>query len=115
MEYGHPSTGTPEQIQEWHHAKMGNGRTEARHPQISAQCTDLSEQSETLVKLVHELEERLNTVLRPANDDRGPNAPDELRKSAELLAPHADFLQTRNNALRQAGKHLANIISRIEL
>lgn len=113
MEYGHPSTGTPEQIQEWHHAKMGNGRTEARHPQISAQCTDLSEQSETLVKLVHELEERLNTVLRPANDDRGPLKTNEV--PGEPLAPHADFLQTRNNALRQAGKHLANIISRIEL
>jgi|SRR3990172_11919622 len=106
----------PDQIvKEMYHAKMGNGRAEARQTQISAECTCLVEQSEVLAKMIHELEERLNIILRPSNDDRGdmPTPRDEMKP--EPLAPHADFLHTRTNGLKRIGDHLASIIQRIEL
>lgn len=106
---------TPGHFDELHHAKMGNGRSDkVRQTQISVQCTNLAEQSEILSKLIHELEERLNIVLRPTNDERSPFNPGEELQS-EPLAPHADFLQARVNWLRKVGDHLASIIQRIEL
>lgn len=99
--------------EELYHAKMGNGRSEVKQTQISAQCANLAEQSEILAKLVQELEDRLNVVLRPANDERGAMKSNEL--PPEPLAPHADFLQTRVNLLMRVGDSLAGIIQRIEL
>jgi hypothetical protein len=99
--------------EEVYRAKMGNGRGEIRQTQISVECAKLVEQSEVLAKMIHELEDRLNIVLRPANDDRGPMVANELPR--EPLAPHADFLQTRTNSLRSIADHLASIIQRIEL
>jgi hypothetical protein len=106
----------PGQIEkEMYRAKMGNGRAEVRQTQISTECAYLVEQSEVLAKMIHELEERLNIILRPSNDDRDniPPVRDEIKP--EPLAPHADFLQIRTNALKRIGEHLGNIIQRIEL
>ena len=100
---------------EMHHAKMGNGRNEVRQTQISAECAYLVEQTEILMKLVHELEDRLNIVLRPANDDRGNVPPVHDEMKPEPLAPHADFLHTRTNGLKKISDHLASIIQRIEV
>ena len=97
------------------HATMGNGRSEVRQTQISAECTYLVEQSEVLAKMIHELEERLNIILRPSNDDRGDMQILRDEMKPEPLAPHAGFLQTRTNALRRIGEHLTSIIQRIEL
>lgn len=105
----------PGQIDELYHAKMGNGRSEVRQTQISAECAYLVEQSEVLMKLVHELEDRLNIILRPANDDRGNMPPVRDEMKPEPLAPHAEFLQTRTNVLKTIGVHLGKIIQRIEL
>ncbi len=95
--------------------EIGNGRPEVHQPQILAQCAILIEQSELLMKLAQELEERLNAILRPADNEKNANVPDEVRKAPEPLAPHANFLGTQNNLLKRISGHLGNVISRIEL
>lgn len=90
------------------------GQGQVRQSQVSTECNRLGESTELLLKMLTDLEERLGPILRPElNAIETPrNGAD---KRAEPLAPHADFLQSRNHMLVIATAQLDRILNRLEL
>lgn len=90
-----------------------NGHTMARQTQISVECGEMSVKSELLLKQLADLEERLSLVLSPA-DKPLRSGSDQVRGNGPL-APHADFLRSRNLLLDVATDQLSSILSRLEI
>lgn len=90
-----------------------NGHAVARQSQINVECTRLAEQTELLLKQIAELEQRLSVVLNP----EGPQGAirENPKANSEAIAPHADFLRSRNWLLEQATNQVASILTRLEL
>ena len=97
-------------------AIMGSHTTRpeaVRQTQISVQAAELGEKTELLLKQLSELEERLSAVMRPLNAP--PVEGNDLEPTPGALAPHADFLRSRNYLLEMAISRLKNILDRIEV
>ena len=82
-------------------------------PQIAMECETLGMKTELLLKQLADLDLRLSSILRPTDmvKEMGPNK----MPSEGPLAPHADFLRSRNHLLEMATDQLASILNRIEL
>ena len=90
-----------------------NGHPMTRQTQISVECGEMSVKSELLLKQLADLEERLNIVLSPT-EIPARHGSDQVKGNGPL-APHADFLRSRNLLLDMATDQLASILSRLEL
>lgn len=92
------------------------GPAQARQTQVSTECTQLGERTELLLKALADLEERLRPVLRPElNEPERTLSRNGANMPSEPLAPHADFLQSRNHMLTMATAQLEGILRRLEL
>jgi hypothetical protein len=106
----------PRAFESAYEAKMhaNQGRGETRQTQISEQCAILAEKTEELLKLTSQLEAELERILRPTDEKRQNPLPSEVMGNGPL-APHADFLQSRNFILQATIDNLTGILRRVEL
>lgn len=85
-----------------------------RQAQIASECLRIGEQTEIIAKMIDDLSVRINPILRP---EVNSNMQREIHHTNENepLAPHADFLRSRNMMLTQAIFQLESLLKRIEL
>jgi hypothetical protein len=81
-------------------------------PQILEEMATLSENTDILLKLMAELEQRLKNVLRPEPNE---NRPDEVRPAEQPHSPHAQSLRSRNYQLHLVNRRLGSILQRLEI
>jgi hypothetical protein len=83
-------------------------------PQVALVSNTLAENCEILLKLMHDLEQRLAPLMRPeAHDEKAGMVHETPKRSA--MAPHAEFLEMRNDTLRLVIQRLEVIHSRLEV
>ena len=94
-----------------------NGENQPSRPgQILIEANTLGENTEILHKLIVQIEEQLSSMMRPGPPEvrtNGTNVP--IEKEPEHLAPHAEFLRTRNNQLHMLIRKLEHIRDRLEI
>lgn len=103
----------PSQVLEMEGRLRGQEASPLRAAQIQVECSRIGEGTEVLLKLLSDLKMRLTPVLRPETDE--PARENGIENSPERLAPHADFLRSRNHLIQTAINDITSILNRIEL
>jgi hypothetical protein len=83
-------------------------------PQVALESETLGNNCETLMRMMHTLEERLASLMRPELREEMANAVHETPKRPPM-APHAEFLEMRNDTLKLVIHRLGSILERLEV